>query len=57
MCKRSGATEPLPFLAGALFHGPYRVVSTAACGGPQWVAELLGYCPGCVWLRRGVSED
>ena len=57
MCERSGDTDPLPFLAGALFHGRTRRSLWQACGGPPGLAKLLGYFPGCVWLRRGVSED
>lgn len=48
MCERSGATEPLPFLAGAPFHGPHRVVSAAGVRGSPVACRALGLLS---WVR------
>ena len=48
MCERSGDTDPLPFLAGALFYGPYTAVSMAGMWGSPVACKALGLFS---WVR------
>lgn len=48
MCEKSGDMDPLPFLEGALFHGPYMVISTAGVRGSPVACKALGLFS---WLR------